>query len=106
MEFFPLQSSCPFLKPPNVWTRKDTSQTAFGCHSIMLMQGPFFLKTNAGIELRSKRLNKSKAVRGGKSTQGLWCEKIPRANLKDIAASSTGKDAQCLRSLLLPSFLI
>lgn len=68
------------------------TQTAFGCHSIMLMQGPFFLKTNAGIELRIKRLNKSKAVGGGKSTQGLWCEMIPLANLKDIAASSTGKD--------------
>lgn len=73
---------------------------------ITLMQGPFFLKTNAGIELRIKRLNKSKAVGGGKSTQGLWCEMLPRANLKDLAASSTGKDAQGIRSLLLPSFLI
>lgn len=106
MEFFPLQSSCPFLRPPNVWTRKDRSQTAFGCHSIMLMQGPFSLKTNAGTELRIKRLNKSKAVGGGKRTQGLWCEMIPRANLKDIAASSTGRDTQDMCSLLLPSFLI
>ena len=36
----------------------------------MLMKGPFFLRINAGIELRRglKRLNEANAVGGGKRT--------------------------------------
>ena len=78
------------------------SQIAFRGHTVTLMQGPFFLRINVGIELRIKHLNESKAVGGGKSTRGLWCEMVPCANPQDSAASSTGKDT---RVCLLLSFL-